>query len=181
MFSLPDSKRSVPISYQFATKGYVLILWLFSVRREELYSTDSSGVKDSADYPEIEGLLKAEFEGSYGEGCLVSRDNGSGLGDHVGGEEFEFRLFSSTGVPHSKESSQPPIHKVVLRSTSPVNPEPGFIVSERPESYYFANTADREKEFESVAVEGVELLDRAAVRWVSNTLPGPNQECSDNN
>ena len=53
---------------------------------------------------EIEGLLKAKFEGSYGdEENLARRDNGSdGLVDHVGGEEFEFRLFSSTCMADSK-------------------------------------------------------------------------------
>ncbi|KAI9763164.1 MAG: hypothetical protein M1840_000876 [Geoglossum simile] len=152
MFSLPDSKR---------------------VRREELNLTGSSGGEDSADYLEIEGLLKAEFEKSYsGKGCLVSRDNGAKrLGDHVGEEEFEFRLFSSPNVPYSKASSQPPIHKVVLRSPSSVHAEPGFVVSERPKSYYFANTTEREKEIKSIAVEGTDLLDRASVRWPGCALP----------
>ncbi|KAI9778332.1 MAG: hypothetical protein M1839_008119 [Geoglossum umbratile] len=143
MFSLPDSKR---------------------VRREELYSTGSSDAEDSVvDYREIEGLLKAKFEGSCdGEDHSVSRGNGaSGLGDRVGEEEFEFRLFSSTGASNSKASSRPSVHKVVLRSPSPVNTEPGF-VTKRPESYYFARTAERGEEFKSIVVEGTELLNRAA-------------------
>ena len=135
------------------------------MRREELYSNHGSEVEDSvADHREIEGLLKAKFEGSYGdEENLARRDNGSdGLVDHVGGEEFEFRLFSSTCIADSK----PP--KIVLRSPSPINAEPGFLVPRRPESYYFARTAEREKEFKSIVVEGTELLGRAAIRWVHN-------------
>ncbi|KAH0562173.1 hypothetical protein GP486_003126 [Trichoglossum hirsutum] len=76
------------------------------VRRGELYSTESSGAEDSVtDGREIEGLLKAKLEESYNDGeNLGFRDAGdNGSGSHVGGDEFEFRLFSSTG-PDSKPS-----------------------------------------------------------------------------
>jgi hypothetical protein len=137
------------------------------VRREGLYSTESSGVEDSVtDDHEIEGLLKAKFEESYGgEENLESRDIGdNGSGSHAGGDEFEFRLFSSNG-PGTKPS------KIVLRSPSPKNIEPGFVVPSRPESYYFARTAEREREFESITVEGTELLNRAAIPWVQSNPP----------
>lgn len=82
---------------------------------------------------------------------------------------YEFRLFSKPrGRVSVSERSQDGPQRIVLRSPSPVNPEPGFLRPRRPEAYYFTGSTNDErlKEYRMAAVGGEEILKGLDVRWV---------------
>lgn len=75
------------------------------------------------------------------------------------GDTFSFRLFNSSSAASAK---------VVVRSPTPTHREPGFVVSRRPDAFYFASPAgDALKEqYCDVAVSGEQILGGLKVPWV---------------
>lgn len=77
-------------------------------------------------------------------------------------DEFQFRLFSK------KSSSVPVAQRIVLRSPTPTNQNPGFLVPSRPDSYYFTNGSSIEKiqQYQQAAVTGADIVKGLNGIWV---------------
>lgn len=77
-------------------------------------------------------------------------------------EEVEFRLFNTNGPT-----------KIRVRSPTPGNTEPAFLIPSRPTSYYFTGEPSEEvkQTFIVSAVSGIDVLSRSASRWQGCALP----------
>ncbi len=83
----------------------------------------------------------------------------------IGIDAFEFRLFSTKSTLAPED---PPLKRIVLRSPTPTNQNPGFLVSTRPDAYYFAPATGAEKiaQYQQAAVTGEEIMKGLKDRWV---------------
>lgn len=86
-------------------------------------------------------------------------------------EELEFHLFTPSA--NSKSQAQPKTHKIRLNSPFTGDGPGGFVVPQRPGSYYFTGELDvsAKKELDAVVVEGDDVLKRAQWKWPGCTLP----------
>ena len=89
------------------------------------------------------------------------------------GEEYEFRLFSGPNAAVDASGKNDNVKRIAIRSPSPVNKDPGFVIAERPAGYYFTGQLDqsRKEEFLVAAVSGEEVLGGVDTKWVSITSP----------
>ena len=124
----------------------------------------------------LEAECRARLASIYGHSSdippisesLAQDDNvelNNGGGAVHGGQEFEFRLFSSGPGDWAKEASIIP-QKILLLDEEEDVGEGGFVVRERNRKYYFAEKANGETHlgFESMALSGEEVLSRARKR-----------------
>lgn len=83
-------------------------------------------------------------------------------------DAFEFRLFSKKSASKSSASNEQASRRIVLRSPTPTNTSPGFMIARRPDAYYFTDVASAQKteQFESAAVSGEEIMKGLKDRWV---------------
>lgn len=77
-------------------------------------------------------------------------------------DAFQFRLFSK------KSALAPEAQRIVLRSPTPTNQNPGFLVPSRPDSYYFTNASSIKKlqQYQQAAVTGDDIMKGLKVIWV---------------
>lgn len=77
-------------------------------------------------------------------------------------DAFQFRLFSK------KAALDPEAQRIVLRSPTPTNQNPGFLVPSRPDSYYFTNASSIEKlqQYQQAAVTGDDIIKGLKYIWV---------------
>lgn len=87
-------------------------------------------------------------------------------------EAFEFRLFSEKPASKSAASNNQISRKIVLRSPTPTNISPGFVIARRPDAYYFtdASSAQKKERFEDTAVSGEEIIKGLKITWVCNYI-----------
>lgn len=87
-------------------------------------------------------------------------------------EAYEFRLFSKQFASKSSASNEQNARMIVLRSPTPTNTSPGFLIARRPDAYYFTDvaSAQKKKRFESTAVSGEQILMGLKDTWVSMCL-----------
>ena len=86
-------------------------------------------------------------------------------------ESYNFRLFAKNVQSAQPVPSQNPsesLQKIVLRSPSPANSEPGFVNPRRPEEYYFTGVLNVEQAecFRQSAVSGEHILEGLGKSWV---------------
>lgn len=75
---------------------------------------------------------------------------------------FQFRLFSK------KPSLVSEAQRIVLRSPTPTNQNPRFLVQSRPDSYYFTNAPSIEEiqQYQQTAVTGEDIVMGLSGIWV---------------
>ena len=86
-------------------------------------------------------------------------------------EAYDFPLFARSvkdlgnGLAEDAERN---LHRIALKSPSPVNREPGFVTPQRPEVYYFTGLPSEEKaeHFRQAAVTGKQMLEASEKTWV---------------
>ena len=143
-----------------------------SVRRADLHSDSSSSQSPSPN----ENLYIKKLAATYhvpsnplfaSQGPLDEKDVSSSLSEDV--EAFEFSLFSKRATAGTSEGASASAPKIQLRSPSPINPIPGFIVPRRPHDYYFTGqvTSERSVQFRQAAVSGEQIIQGLRTRWVS--------------
>ncbi|KAG0648271.1 hypothetical protein D0Z07_5239 [Hyphodiscus hymeniophilus] len=158
MFDLPDAK------------------W---VRRSDLYKrSQSASPNPSEPDPHLEAELRARLASIYGplSDHLIS---GSGAYNEPadfdtedrasvehGQQEFEFRLFSTSGAGRSVNEEDVVAQKVLLNGDDEEDGDGGFVVKDRNRGYYFAEKAfgERQMGFEIMALSGNDVLSRARRR-----------------
>lgn len=140
---------------------------MHSVQRSEIASQFSSAKASALDAASREQLEKSYYklrDWCVNENELVTKP-GAARGDVIvepSEDVFQFRLFSK------KSSSVPVAQRVVLRSPTPTNQNPGFLVPSRPDSYYFTNGSSIEKiqQYQQAAVTGDDILKGLNGKWV---------------
>lgn len=145
------------------------------MRRSEIYSRSSSAERSASDASEL--LLREQFERTYScqqrewsfnvTTAVAVETAAEAIDVHPDdAETFEFRLFSKKS--NSKPSSIDGIsRKIILRSPTPTNTSPGFLIACRPDAYYFTDVAwSRKERFESAAVTGEEIIKGLEDTWV---------------
>ncbi len=151
-----------------------------SVRRNEIYSRSPS-----AESSDLDSDLETRFHQQLSNIC---RDrNGAELlkahepqveealisdndGDNPKEEGYEFHLFSGC-VAKPSDLKRPPhvgSQRIVLRSPSPANGDPGFLSSRRGGQHYFTGPTSTEKmeEYRVAAVSGEDIMKGLDVLWV---------------
>ncbi|MCJ1422561.1 hypothetical protein MMC29_000441 [Sticta canariensis] len=158
------------------------LLEVTSVRRSEIYSRSSSVERSSIDPNEL--LLRERLERTFinqqrdwasnvknGEPLQTAAETIDVYQDDP--DAFEFRLFSKKSASKSSASSEQALRKIVLRSPTPTNTSPGFMMARRPDAYYFTDVASAQKkeQFESTAISGEEIMNGLKDTWHGFELP----------
>jgi Fungal protein of unknown function (DUF2011) len=104
----------------------------------------------------IELTSEPQYAASPSEQVVVVDDDAS--------EELEFRLFASGPITSSK---------IRVKSPDLGNKPMGFVVPNRPDSYYFkeAVSTRESSEFDSVALSSEQILSLSKVPWPGCSLP----------
>ncbi|KAL8676225.1 MAG: hypothetical protein Q9186_007239 [Xanthomendoza sp. 1 TL-2023] len=156
MFELQDAKR---------------------VRRSELRSKSSSPDPVKS-YDDVKNQFRRQLDQLYQHGISEQQTNPvepseecQGAIDDINEEAYEFQLFSQKPEQSTISAPQPP--KILLRSPSPENKEPGFVHPTRSPYYYFtgAESRDRRLQFQNVAVEGHDVQKESQAKWPGFELP----------
>lgn len=141
---------------------------MHSVQRSEIASQSSS-----AEAPALDAASREQLEKSYyyklRDWCVNENEldtkAGAVRGDVIvepSEDVYQFRLFSK------KSSLVPGAQRIVLRSPTPTNQNPGFLVPSRPDSYYFTNASSIEKiqQYQQAAVTGEDIVKGLSGIWV---------------
>jgi len=176
MFDLPEGKRYIccPLC--------TVVLIHLSVRRTDLISSQSS-CEPSSPSSSLEGRFQEQLTGFYD---VVSLDNQDGLGaldqpatgsaeaeaEAQNEDEYEFHLFAKP-LDSTKPTTKT---RVIVRSPTPTQGDPGFVKSRRFDAYYFTgNTGEVLREqYRSATVTGEQITRGLAVRWVCSILQDRN-------
>ncbi|KAF2203686.1 hypothetical protein GQ43DRAFT_249917 [Delitschia confertaspora ATCC 74209] len=130
-----------------------------SVRRNALHSPETSP-RSSPD-PSFTELFRSRITQNEFSYTNVEPINDGPFSDDD--DEAEIRLFA--GPP---STTAPQALKIRVASPDMGDKEPGFVVPNRPHSYYFSELdAQTKKEFEAVAVDG-----QTVIRWSQEPWPG---------
>ena len=174
MFELTEAKR-----YPFYRAREIVRLMNDSVERAEMFS--SSLPHDALDLepePEIRARAQKRLEELYGSALAeIERTpiaTTTVLPEEETKDEYEFRLFSRPAYKgFGPGTSRNGLAKVALRSPSPLNKEPGFLVPQRPDSHYLTGETTREswQEYEAAATSGENLLRGLGTHWVGISTP----------
>ncbi|KAK5109213.1 hypothetical protein LTR62_007195 [Meristemomyces frigidus] len=122
-----------------------------AVSRGELHSPASTPVPDSD--AELTGRPKDTSDFHY-----VTIESALAIEVPAEEEDLDFRLFSSTKTEGAGTAAAT-ANKIRLRSPTPQNAEPGFVVAARPLSYYFDSASLQAKdEFSASALSGKEVI-----------------------
>lgn len=151
---------------------------LNSVRRSEIYSRSSSAERSQIDISEL--LLREHLERTFinqqrdwslnvqnADPLQTAADSLDVHQDHP--DAFEFRLFfSKKSASKSSVSNEQASRKILLRSPTPTNTIPGFMIARRLDAYYFTDVASAQmkEQFESTAVSGEEIMKGLKDTWV---------------
>ena len=116
-----------------------------------------------SDYVERLATVYGSFEG--GDAPTIAAKSHSIKSDND--DSAEFRLFANLG-PSASESQ-----RVVLRSPTPDAGNPGFVVTRRPDTYYFMGEATEEQvqQYQQASVSGYDILASLATRWKGCEVP----------
>ena len=90
---------------------------------------------------------------------------------HESEEAYDFPLFARSVKDVGKRSAEDAernLHRIALKSPSPVNHEPGFVTPQRPGGFYFTGLSSEEQaeQFRQVAVTGKQILEGLEKKWV---------------
>lgn len=141
---------------------------MHSVQRSEITSQSSSVEASALDAASREQLEKTYYH-KLRDWCVNENEldtkPGAAMGDVIvepSEDIFQFRLFSE------KSSSVRGGQRIVLRSPTPTNQNPGFLVPSRPDSYYFTNGSSIEKikQYQQAAVTGDDIVKGFNGIWV---------------
>lgn len=141
---------------------------MHSVQRSDIASQSSSAEVSALDAASREQLEKSYYH-KLRDWCVNENEldmkPGAVRGDVIvepNEDVFQFRLFSK------KSSLVPGTQRIVLRSPTPTNQNPGFLVSSRPDSYYFTNASSIEKtqQYQQAAVTGEDIVKGLNGIWV---------------
>lgn len=150
------------------------------MRRSDLYTrSQSASPTPSEPDPELEAQFRARLASIYGSPSNLTPvplstalnvpadiNDGDAASEGQAEQEFEFRLFSTTGTakPGNEEDETP--QKILLVDEDEDVGDGGFVVQERNRGYYFAEKAQGEKQigFEIMALSGEDVLSRAKRR-----------------
>jgi hypothetical protein len=141
------------------------------VRRQELFEDGDSSSGDDADSRDIQQILLNVTNARFGTPepvPLEPEDVAQDIdGRAVEEEALEFRLFA-----HQRSKSPRPT-KIRLNSPDTSNKAPGFVVPERPRSFYFQDSwsADEQHQFDATAVSGSDIIERSKTFWHGFALP----------
>lgn len=143
------------------------------VGRSELLSEDFAS--STSPEPEAREVLRRltniEFvnAGEASKATNLQEDDPTQADDDEG---YEFRLFGSTKAVDRK-LAEGGVNKIRLRSPPVSQGDAGLIRSERDRSYYFAKplSVTEEEQFQSVAVNGEQVLARARRPWPGSSYP----------
>lgn len=177
MSELPECKR-FGISTILASSSINHNDQLDSVRRSEIYSRSSSVESFTPDASEL--LLREQLERAYinQQRDWSSSDNNEALQTAPGTtavhperddlEAFDFRLFSKKFISNPSAPDEQVSRKIILRSPTPINRSPGFLIPRRPDAYYFTDviSATKQEQFESTIVTGEEIIEGLKDIWV---------------
>jgi hypothetical protein len=147
---------------------------LYRVRRHELLQDDgasSEDAHDDEDSQDIQQILRKLTNARFGTPEPVPLDPKDLAQETkyspVHEEMLEFRLFA-----HSKSNS-PVATKIRLNSPDTSNKPPGFVVPDRPRSYYFQDSwsIGEQHQFNAAAVSGSDVIQRSKTFWHGFALP----------
>lgn len=141
---------------------------MHSVQRSEIASRSSSTEPSALDAASRE-QLEESYHQKLRDWCVNENELDTKMGAAGGDvivepceDAFEFRLFSK------KSALVPGAQRIVLRSPTPTNQNPGFLVPSRPDSYYFTNASSIEKiqQYQQAAVTGDDIMKGLKDIWV---------------
>lgn len=141
---------------------------MHSVQRSEIASSTEPSTLDALDDASREQLEKS-YHRKLRDWCVseneLDKETGAAAEDVIvepSDETFQFRMFAK------KSTLIPEVQRIILRSPTPTNQNPGFLVPSRPDSYYFANASSIEKtqEYEQAAVTGDDIIKGLKDVWV---------------
>ena len=78
---------------------------------------------------------------------------------------YEFRLFTKSPGESAKSTTAT---RVIVRSPTPIDGQPGFTRPRRPDSYYFTGSIDDKliKQYRNSAVTGEDIVKGLSDQWV---------------
>ena len=141
---------------------------MHSVQRSEIASrcspTEPSAL-DAASREQLEKSYHQKLRDWFVNKDELDTKTGAAGGDVIlepCKDAFQFRLFSK------KAALFPEAQRIVLRSPTPTNQNPGFLVPSRPDSYYFTNASSIEKiqQYQQAAVTGDDIMKGLKDIWV---------------
>ena len=96
----------------------------------------------------------------------LTKSNSKGTDDDD--EAYEFPLFSKRYSSQSTVPATQNLHRISLRSPTPKDSELGFLISQRPDAYYFTPPASPEKleRYREAAVTGKDVKKALQQKWV---------------
>lgn len=141
---------------------------MHSVQRSEIASRCSSiepSALDAASRKQLEDSYHQKLRDWFVHKNELDTRSGAAGGDVIlepCEDAFQFRLFSK------KAALFPEAQRIVLRSPTPTNQNPGFLVPSRPDSYYFTNALNIEKiqQYQQAAVTGDDIMKGLKDIWV---------------
>ncbi|KAL9127281.1 MAG: hypothetical protein Q9217_003816 [Psora testacea] len=147
----------------------------YFVRREDVQSNTSTSQPQSpnrnleAQYLETLGATYDSVKGGISEeDDLPQRvPVGQEAGDRDTGA-YDFRLFSGPIKAREQAASISTVQRVELRSPTPTSGLPGFVVSRKPDTFYFtgALSSEQSERYRQAVVSGEDVISGLRTRWV---------------
>jgi len=146
------------------------------VRRADLISSQPS-TEPSSPSSSLEGRFQQQLTSFYRDasldnqietGALNQPPTGTAEAEAQDEDEYEFRLFAKP-LDSTKHTTNT---RIVLKSLTPIQGDPGFVKSRRSDAYYFTgNTSEALMEqYRCAAVTGEHITRGLGVRWVCSIL-----------
>lgn len=142
--------------------------------RADIDARAESSADEHTHDSELEAHYHAQFQRLYGTPTTLpisspfssSPNSPTSTNPHLkidDDETYEFRLFARS-ITKSITAPQ----RITLRSPTPASGEPGFVVPERGNGYYFTGPISKEEgeRFREVAVSGEDVMEQSGTRWV---------------
>ena len=148
-----------------------------SVRRDDLVQSDASCCQPQSPNASLQAQYLERLGAQYNlpaTGPTREAEEPT-VEDPVGQKEagdptdgYEFRLFLKSARPRAAGDPDDAIQRITLRSPTPGNDEPGFIISRRPDKYYFTGSVNSEQadQYRQAAVSYEDLITGSRTRWV---------------
>lgn len=148
------------------------------MRRADLISSQSS-TRPLSPSSSLEGHFQEQFTSFYGVASLENQIRIGALDQPAAGtaeaeteaqdgDAYEFRLFAKPLDPTKPTTNT----RIVVKSPTPIQGDPGFVRSRRLDAYYFTgNTGEALMEqYRNAAVTVQHITKGVAVRWVCSML-----------
>ncbi|KAL9629629.1 MAG: hypothetical protein Q9164_006798, partial [Protoblastenia rupestris] len=152
------------------------------VRRDDLVQSDASCSQPQSPNASLQAQYLERLGAQYNlpatgptleaeEATVEDPVGQKGAGHPTDG--YDFRLFLKSARPRAPTDPDEAIQRITLRSPTPGNDEPGFIISRRPDKYYFIGSVSSEQadQYRQAAVSYEDLITWSRTRWRGCELP----------